>query len=265
MAKWNSIVLTNTGVIMQNLIESGMIIAFTKVELGEDYSSENISERTSLVSKVTELDIASVLGGENTTDTFCTIQAMLYSDSIEKSFYAKEMGLFAKVLDPEDNSVVMEESLFAYTYDTIPDYLEKTAIGSAIYSQDYKIKVAVSNALSVTAVFNREGLVTEGTVETLIVQNLGKYVDRAEKASIVSTEQAEISKSNAELTTTKAEETLKNANNALKSENNSFGYAEDAKKFRDEAFALTPDGMSWVNFLRVVDGKVCLVYDDAEV
>lgn len=263
MSKWNAITLTNAGVQMQNLIESGMVIAFTKVELGESYSTDNIAERTQLVSKVTELDIASVLGGENVEDTFCTVQAMLYSDSIERSFYAKELGLFAKVVDPEKgNKIVMGESLFAYTYDTVPDYWEKTTTNSAVYSQDYKIKVAVSNALSVTAVFNRDGVVTEGTVETIILQNLGKYIDRAEKASKISTEQATISTDNAKVTTQKAEETRVNANTALNSANNSLGYSQDAKKYRDEAFALTPDGMSWVNFLRVVDGKVCLVYDD---
>lgn len=102
--------ITNEGYrLLQRMLMGEVQIDFTRVEMGDGFSQESdLKKITTLSNAVVSLDVESVIRQENNT---ISISAMFSNEKMEKGFYFREKGLYAKGLD---GSGIEQEILFSY-------------------------------------------------------------------------------------------------------------------------------------------------------
>ncbi len=127
-------------------------ITFTKVVIGDgDDTGLNIDTMTGLVSPKMELPIGN---GEKGGDGEYVIQAVLSNKTLERSFFPKEVGLFAKCGDGEE--VLYSYSNGGSNVGLMPD--KNTPINAEIYN----IRTKIGNATNITFVTSDDTYVTKG-------------------------------------------------------------------------------------------------------
>ncbi len=102
---FEKIYITNAGAILAAKTLESKVISFTKFAIGEGESPEDVRTATDLTSKIIDLDITSIT---RDTETQVTARCLFRNTDASKSFYFKELGLYAQ--DPD----TQEEILFAY-------------------------------------------------------------------------------------------------------------------------------------------------------
>lgn len=102
--------ITNEGYrLLQRMLMGEVTLDFTRVEMGDGNSPEtDLKKVTALSNAVVSLEVDSVVKQENNT---ISISALFTNEKLEKGFYFREKGVFAKGLD---GSGTEQEILFAY-------------------------------------------------------------------------------------------------------------------------------------------------------
>lgn len=139
---------TAVGKALQIRALSGDQIVFTKIQVGEgSLTPESISARTTLVSLIKSINITK----STRTDDRYTIEGTFRNDEIPRSFYYRELGIFAADPDyPNDRS---KDILYAYqnAYDTA----EYISISSGeIIEKLIRVNLFVGEAETVSAVID---------------------------------------------------------------------------------------------------------------
>ena len=153
MAKYPDLITTKKGLDLNSAANAAQkAVIFTKVTVGDgDVPSDtSVMDLTAVVSPKMNLDITNK---ENKGNGQFTIRATLGNDTLEQGFYAKEIGVYAK-LDGD------KEVLYAYTnggnyVDYIPDK------SSPIDAQVFNIEVIIGNLQQATIVIEDETHITE--------------------------------------------------------------------------------------------------------
>nr|DAI42463.1 MAG TPA: tail-collar fiber protein [Caudoviricetes sp.] len=157
MAKYPDLITTKKGLDLNSAANAAQkAVIFTKVVAGDgDVPSEtSISDLTAVVSPKMKLEITNK---ENLGNGHFTIRSVLGNENLENGFYAKEIGVYAKL----DGDV---EVLYAYTnggnyVDYIPDK------SSPIDAQVFNIDVIIGNLQQATILINDETHVTVQDLE----------------------------------------------------------------------------------------------------
>lgn len=157
MAKYPDLVTTKKGLDLNSAANAAQkAVIFTKVIVGDgDVPSDtSIGDLTAVVSPKMTLEITNK---ENLGNGHFTIRATLGNEELESGFYAKEIGVYAKL----DGDV---EVLYAYTnggnyVDYIPDK------SSPIDAQVFNIDVIIGNLQQATILINDETHVTVQDLE----------------------------------------------------------------------------------------------------
>lgn len=165
MSKYSAILLTVYGqaMIAQSASEKKPLI-FTKVELGDGALVENevFIEFTRLKNPLLSMNVNSIKNEGNAT---CTILATVDNSQVEQGFFARELGVFAKVGNDG------EEQLFAYT--NAGNYADYTPDkNSTLDEKQVAINLAVGNASSITAII--------GSAQYATLENLQSHNDSAD-------------------------------------------------------------------------------------
>ena len=157
MAKYPDLITTKKGLDLNSAANAAQkAVIFTKVVAGDGDvpSGTSISDLTAVVSPKMELEITNK---ENLGNGHFTIRSVLGNENLENGFYAKEIGVCAKL----DGDV---EVLYAYTnggnyVDYIPDK------SSPIDAQVFNIDVIIGNLQQATILINDETHVTVQDLE----------------------------------------------------------------------------------------------------
>lgn len=137
-------IITSLGLDLLSKAQTGKKLIFTRVVMGSGEISEDTdrTQMTELVSPKLELP---VIGITSKGKGIANIEARLSNKSLEHGFFAKEVGLFAKVDDGE-------ECLYSYRY--TGDYSEYVPAyeggNSDILSTTYRVLTVVDNAENIT-------------------------------------------------------------------------------------------------------------------
>ena len=151
MAKFPKIQLTQLG---KNIILAGQNkqkVTFTKVELGDGLlDGQSVDDMTALVHSVMSLPLQNFL---NNGDGSARLRFVLDNNNLAKGFFNREIGVFAKIDDGE-------EQLYAYTNaGNLADYIPGKE--SPISSKIINLHIIVGNAMNLTIVAENSAYVTK--------------------------------------------------------------------------------------------------------
>jgi len=157
MAKYPNITLTNEGLNMIAQSQGNGQLIFTLIKIGDGSltNGEDIKALKDLKNVMLTANISSL---DNSINGQITLNAIINNTGVATGFFARELGVYAKV---GDNGV---EKLYAYTNagnygDYMPD--ENTPIDE----NQIKITLIVGNASNVTAIINSS--IVYATMETM--------------------------------------------------------------------------------------------------
>lgn len=153
MAKYPSMITTKKGLDLNSEANATQkAVVFTRVVVGDGSVPNNtaIQDMTNVISP--KMDLA-VSGGANQGNGQYTVRASLANDTLASGFYAKEVGLYAKLAGSTN------EVLYAYTnggnyVDYIPDK------STPIDAQEFNIDVVIGNAATVNIEVKNETYIT---------------------------------------------------------------------------------------------------------
>ena len=151
MAQFPKIQLTQLG---KNIILAGQNkqkVTFTKVELGDGLlDGQSVDDMTALVHSVMSLPLQNFL---NNGDGSARLRFVLDNNNLAKGFFNREIGVFAKIDDGE-------EQLYAYTNaGNLADYIPGK--DSPISSKIINLHIIVGNAMNLTIVAENSAYVTK--------------------------------------------------------------------------------------------------------
>lgn len=173
MAKYPDVITTMAGTnTIAEANASKQVLIFTKIVIGAGDMPASIPRATALTDKRLELAITKSV---KTGDGQFMVQGLLSNKNLEAGFYAREIGLMAKV---GENG---QEVLFSYTnggnyVDYIPDK------NTPMDSYTFTITTVVGNAEKVQAVVSDNGLASVHDLNAIIqkVNNMITNVDTAD-------------------------------------------------------------------------------------
>ena len=146
MAKFSNIQLTQHGLDMMVNADNSKKVIYTKIGLGDGVltESENVKTLNALKHEIIKSNISHI---QNDSASQITLETVISNNSINDAFYARELGVFAKL--GEDG----EEILYAYanaknTCDYIPDKSQP------VDELKLKITLVVGNVENVTVEIN---------------------------------------------------------------------------------------------------------------
>lgn len=151
MAQFPKIQLTQLG---KNIILAGQNkqkVTFTKVEIGDGLlDGQSVDDMTALVHSVMSLPLQNFL---NNGDGSARLRFVLDNNNLAKGFFNREIGVFAKIDDGE-------EQLYAYTNaGNLADYIPGKE--SPISSKIINLHIIVGNAMNLTIVAENSAYVTK--------------------------------------------------------------------------------------------------------
>lgn len=156
MAKYPAVITTMAGTnTIAEANASKQALIFTKIVIGAGDMPASIPHATSLTDKRLELEITKSV---KTGDGQFTVQGLLSNKNLEAGFYAREIGLMAKVGETG------QEVLFSYTnggnyVDYIPDK------NTPMDSYTFTITTVIGNAEKVQAIVSDNGLASVHDLE----------------------------------------------------------------------------------------------------
>lgn len=159
MPNWSGTILTNKGLALQAKVEAGMIMQITKLKIGDGVlgTGQSVAILNDLVSPQKNITISSLTP---LTSGICKVHGVVTNEGITTGFYVRELGVFAQ--DPDDGEI-----LYAYTADGAPDFLPAEG-GAVAVSEELVVNVGFSNASSITANINLDGLVTVNVLNNAV-------------------------------------------------------------------------------------------------
>jgi len=134
---------------------------FTKFAVGSG-ELEDASTITALVELITPVKDFTITKISKETETQVKIQGLFKNTDVEEGFYLREIGLYAKDLETE------EEILFAYVnYGEKAEFIENTIDAKTEFH--YDLDIAVGNADNIEIILNPEAIyVTEKEFQELL-------------------------------------------------------------------------------------------------
>lgn len=170
MAEYTGMALTKKGRMLQAKAESGVLLKFTKVSIGDgENTGQNIDDLTSLISPKKDLGISGI---QVDNSGYCRIHTSITNEGLTEPFYVQEVGLFAE--DPDEGEI-----LFAITFAKEADFLPANG-GNTGVNAEFEIIVVVGNAKEITAVISNTGYVSREEFNTLSIR-VDALVKRGEK------------------------------------------------------------------------------------
>ena len=160
MAKYPSISQTKNGrILIAKSNATGKALVPIKVVTGDgQLTNQNIETMENVINPLLELPFASP--GRFVKEGQFQLDFALSNEHLEHGFYAREIGVFAK-LDGEDNSTAV---MIAYTNGgNFVDYIP--AKDTPINSKVFEVTIAVDNAASVVVQRNDAAYITVGEIE----------------------------------------------------------------------------------------------------
>ncbi len=160
MAKYPSISQTKNGrILIAKSNATGKALVPIKVVTGDgQLTNQNIETMENVINPLLELPFASP--GRFVKDGQFQLDFALSNEHLEHGFYAREIGVFAK-LDGEDNSTAV---MIAYTNGgNFVDYIP--AKDTPINSKVFEVTIAVDNAASVVVQRSDAAYITAGEME----------------------------------------------------------------------------------------------------
>ncbi len=151
MAKYPSITTTKAGLnAISESNASGKALIFTGLLIGSGETPTDIKGLTALVAPRLKIEDITIT---NNGDGKCTIRGALVNTTLDSGFYAKEIGVLAKVGEEG------EEILFSYTNGgNYVDYIPDKSIVMDTYT--FTITTVVGNAENITVFVNNDGYAT---------------------------------------------------------------------------------------------------------
>ncbi|USG67457.1 phage tail protein [Brevibacillus ruminantium] len=158
MGKFNGSVLTVQGLALQTKAQLGeATIQFTRIGIGDGYIEEELRTLKKLVNERKSLPIINM---KNTGEGQTAITAALNNQDLASGFYLREIGLFAR--NPEEEE---EELLYAVAYaGEQADYLPQ-GNGADVVEEIIRFITVIGNAAEVTALIDEKALVTVDVFE----------------------------------------------------------------------------------------------------
>ena len=156
MPNWSGGILTTKGQSLQAKVDAGQTtLTITKMKIGSGVlpSGQNLQSLNDLVTPEMNVPISAVSANANVS----TITGVITNAGLTNGFNVRELGVFAQ--DP-----TLGEILYSITTDSAPDYLPPEG-GSVTVSSEFSYDIVVSNAASITATINQNGLVTASILE----------------------------------------------------------------------------------------------------
>ena len=138
-------ILTTKGLVLQNKVQAGAQLGFTKVKIGDGQlgSGQSLEALTDLISPQKTLGITSVaVIGDGTS----RVRAVVTNTDLSAGFFVREIGVFAT--DPDDGEILYCVANAGNECDYLP-----TPTSVAV-EQTLDILTAIGNATNVTAVIN---------------------------------------------------------------------------------------------------------------
>ena len=154
MADFGGMVLTDVGKNLQAVVQTGELLTFTKISLGDGVLTGSLEDYTELVSEQKTISPSSVTIPDPPDGT-ATVRGTLSNTGMESGFFVREIGLFAQ--DPDDEEA---EILYAIAYAANPDYLP-AAGGSTVVEQIIDLVVVVASASNITITIDGDYYLTE--------------------------------------------------------------------------------------------------------
>ncbi len=151
MPNWSGSMLTTKGQALQAKVDAGQTsLILTKMKIGSGVlaDGQSIANLTDLISPQQNVPISGISAADNIT----TVTGVITNIGLSAGFYVRELGLFAT--DPTEGEI-----LYSMIIDSAPDYLPPEG-GAVTVSEEFAYHIIVSNASSVTATINQNGLVT---------------------------------------------------------------------------------------------------------
>ncbi|MDH5160328.1 hypothetical protein [Heyndrickxia oleronia] len=170
MAEYTGMALTKKGRMLQVKAESGVLLKFTKVSIGDgEHTGQNIDDLTSLISPKKDLGISGI---QVDSSGYCRIHTSITNEGLTEPFYVREIGLFAE--DPDEGEI-----LFGITFAKEADFLPANG-GTTGVNAEFEIIVVVGNAKEITAVISNTGYVSKEEFNKLVIR-VDAMAQRAEK------------------------------------------------------------------------------------
>ena len=149
MAEFTGMVLTKKGRDLQAKAESGVVLNFTKVGIGDgNHGEQNLEEIESLLNPRQDLWIT----GIQVESGQCKVHSAITNEGLVEGFYVREIGLYAH--DPD-----LGEILFAIALAREADFLPADG-GTTVINSEFEIIVIVANAANITANISNVGYVS---------------------------------------------------------------------------------------------------------
>lgn len=177
MADFGSLSLTTLGLALQQKVESGSILTFTKVAIGDGTISSDMDVKS--LTDLIDPKITATINSVSASGTAVTLKFTFSNNGLTEGFYIRELGIFAN--DPDEGEI-----LYAYSNALSPDYLPADG-GSNIVEEIFEVIAAIGNASNVTATIdasltflpltggNMEGAINESqvTMASATTMNIG--------------------------------------------------------------------------------------------
>ena len=169
MADYTNMYMTKKGRKLQAKAESGVLLKFTKVSIGDGQNNgQNIDDLTALISPKKDLGIS----GIQVEIDQCKIHSSIDNEGLTEGFYVWEIGLFAE--DPDDGEI-----LFGIIFAKEADFLPANG-GTTGVNAEFEIIVVIGNAKEITAVISNTGYVSREEYNKLVLR-IDATSQRAEK------------------------------------------------------------------------------------
>ncbi|MCI1745127.1 MAG: phage tail protein [Heyndrickxia oleronia] len=169
MADYTNMYMTKKGRKLQAKAESGVLLKFTKVSIGDGQNNgQNIDDLTALISPKKDLGIS----GIQVVIDQCKIHSSIDNEGLTEGFYVREIGLFAE--DPDEGEI-----LFGIIFAKEADFLPANG-GTTGVNAEFEINLVVGDAKEITAVISNAGYVSREEFNKLVI-HLDATSQRAEK------------------------------------------------------------------------------------
>lgn len=171
MAEFTGMVLTKKGRDLQAKAESGVVLNFTKVAIGDgNHGEQNLENIEYLLNPIRDLWIT----GIQVESGQCKVHSAITNQGLTEGFYVREIGLFAQ--DPD-----LGEILFAIALAKEADFLPADG-GTTVINSEFEIIVIVANAANITANISNAGYVSREEFNEFVLR-FNVTSERAEKNS----------------------------------------------------------------------------------
>lgn len=152
MAEFQGVLVTKKGLALLAKAQTGAILRFTKVKVGDgEPSQESLEAMEDLINPKLTLDISRV---QSDSEGVVAIKARITNEGLTEGFFVKEIGVYA--MEPDLN----QEILYAVSTSKNPDYIPAFS-SKTVVNNEFGINLVVGNNAKVEVNINPLGTVSQ--------------------------------------------------------------------------------------------------------